>query len=296
MRALFVGAAVLSACALAAGCGGSESTSVVSGQPIALEQLSRSADASAEATSGRFAFSMEASFPGAEESLSFSGEGAFDGPRGRASFSVDLSAFAQLLGGFFAAFAGPGMEDAPDFDDPAAWQIDIVQDGDTSYIRFPGISEKLPDGASWIRSDGEKVKVDGFELGELEDFASTDPRELLKLLEAAGGHIEVRGVEELRGAEATHYRVTIDPLEAAKAAPGGLGPLAGPLRAGVGEVPVDVWLDGEGLVRKLQVEISAQQQKAGSASISFEFWDYGEDVEIELPPSDEVVDASALRS
>ncbi len=296
MRALFVGASMLTACALAAGCGGSESASVVSGQPIALEQLSRSADASAEATSGRFAFSMEVSFPGAEEAFSFSGEGAFDKPDERASFSVDMSAFAQLLGGFFAAFAGAGTEDAPDFDDPAAWQIDVVQDGDTSYVRFPAISEKLPDGASWIRSDGEKVKVDGFEFGELEDFASTDPRELLRLLEAAGGEVEVVGVEEVRGAEATHYRVTIDPVEAAKATPGGLGPLAEPLQARAGDVPVDVWLDGDGLVRKLQVEISAQQQEAGSASVGFELWDYGDDVEIELPPADEVVDASALRS
>jgi hypothetical protein len=30
--------------------------------------------------------------------------------------------------------------------------------------------------------------------------------------------------------------------------------------------------------------------------MTFELWDYGEDVEIELPPADEVVDAAALRS
>ncbi len=302
MRARLVAVAALAALALSvAGCGGSESVSAVSGEPIALQELSRSASASADATSGRFAFDMEIGFPGADEPMSLSGEGAFDEPSERASFAVDMSAFAQLLGGFFSAFAGPNAEDAPDFDDPSAWQIEIVQDGKVSYVRFPAVSEKLPEGKSWIRNDGEGVKVDGFEFGELEDVASSDPRQLLQMLEAAGGDVETVGVEELRGTETTHYRATIDPAEYSTTATPEelekLGPLAEQLKSGVAEVPIDVWLDGEGLVRKISIEVSAEEQgQVGSASLSFELWDYGEDVEIDLPPADEVVDASALRS
>jgi hypothetical protein len=301
MRFGVVVAAVVAACALVAGCGGEEAVPSIAGEPIALEQLSRSANASAEATSGRFAFGMKVSFPGAEEALSFSGEGAFDKPGERASFAVDMSAFAELLGGFFTAIAGPGADGAPDFDDPTAWKIEVVQDGKVSYIHFRAISENLPEGKAWIRSDGESVKVDGFEFGELEDVASADPRQLLEMLEAVGGEVETVGVEELRGTETTHYRATIDPAEYAKTATpeerADLGPLVEPLQAGVGEVPVDVWLDADGLVRKLSIEISAEEQgEAGSASVSFELWDYGEDVEIELPPADAVVDASVLRS
>ena len=70
-------AAVLAVGALAAGCGEDEVVSTA-GQPIALEQLSRSADASAEATSGRSAFDMTLRLPGADEPMSFSGEGAFE--------------------------------------------------------------------------------------------------------------------------------------------------------------------------------------------------------------------------
>jgi len=212
-----------------------------------------------------------------------------------------MSAFAQLLGGFFSAFAGPDTEDTPDFGDPSAWRIDVVQDGKVSYVHFPAISKQLPEGKSWVRSDGKSMKVDGFEFGELEGFASSDPRQLLEMLEAAGGEVETVGVEELRGAETTHYRALIDAAEYAKTATpqerAKLGPLTEQLQSGVGEVPVDVWLDGDGLVRKIALEISAKEQgRAGSASVSFELWDYGEDVEIELPPAEDVVDASALRS
>lgn len=286
---------------VAVGCGDSESAPVVSGQPIALEELSRSASASAEATSGRFAFDMEMAFPGADESLSFSGEGAFDKASERASFAVDMSAFAELLGGFFAAFAGPNADDAPDFDDPSAWQIEVVQDGPTSYVRFPAVSEKLPEGKTWIRSDGQGVKAGGFEFSQVEEFAASDPRDFLEMLEAVGSEIETIGVEELRGAETTHYRATIDPAEYAKTASleerAKLGPLADSIQAGVEVMPVDIWLDADGLVRKVAVEISAEEHgQVGSAFMSFELWDYGEDVEIGLPPVDEVVDASVVRS
>jgi broad specificity phosphatase PhoE len=284
---------------LLVGCGGGDESAsgVVVGEPIALEELSRSAAASAQATSGRFAFDMTLRIPGADEPMSFSGEGAFDEASERASFSVDMSMFAQLLGGFFGAFGQASTDGAPDFDDPDLWQIRIVQDGKVSYVNFPAISDKLPDGKSWVRSDGEKVQVDGFELEELEDVASSDPREFLKMLEAAGGEIETVGVEELRGVEVTHYRAPIDPQEAAKTvAPGDLGPLAEPLRSGVGEVPLDIWLGADGLVRKLEVAISAEEQgQAGGVSLTFELWDLGEEVEIDLPPASEVADASTLK-
>lgn len=298
MRARVLASALAALFALtAAGCGGrNESASAVSGRPIALDDLSRSASASADAASGRFAFAMEAAFPGAQEGLTFSGEGAFDKASERASFAVDMSAFAQLLGGFLGAFGGAGADDAPDFEDPSLWQIEVVQDGSVSYVRFPAVSEELPEGTSWIRSDGQGVKVGGFEFGELTDAASADPRELLGMLEAAGGDVEAIGVEQLRGAQVTHYRATLDPAKAATTT-GAIGPFAEGLQAGVDEVPVDVWLDGDGLVRKLEVSFSAEDRgQVGSASMSFELWDYGQDVEIDLPPADEVVDASVLRS
>jgi len=57
--------------------------------------------------------------------------------------------------------------------------------------------------------------------------------------------------------------------------------------------------DQGGLVRKLAMELSpteAGTTGSGEVSLAFELYDYGEDVEIDLPPASEVVDASAVRS
>ena len=278
--------------ATAAGCDGGTRASVT-GAPISVEQLAQSASTSAHATSGRFAFEISATVPGAEEPFSSTGGGAFDAASKRASFSVDLSSLAKLLGGFFTAVTGASAKDAPNLGDPAGWKIEVVQDGTVGYVRFPAVSRRLPAGTSWIRADEKGVEVDGLELTQLEQSARTDPRELLDVLRAAAGEVETVGTEELRGTETAHYRATVDPAEYEKlvsAASLGESPaLARQFvsQAGAGPIPVDVWLDGDGLVRRLSLSSSATKPgiaDAGSASLSFELWDY-----------DEVVDASALR-
>jgi len=249
---------------------------------------------------------MTMSFPGAEEPFAFTGEGAFDAKSERASFTVDMSSFASLLGGLFAGMAGSSAgTGSPDFDDPSRWRIEAVQDGTVSYVRFPALQDQLPSGKSWIRTDGRDVAGQGFDFTQFEQFTSNDPRRLLDLLQAASGDIETVGMKELRGVETTHYRATIDPLESkGLVSPDkreGLESLVGQLagQSGLGEIPVDVWLDGSGLVRKLTMAFAATQpgtSDSSEVSMTFELYDYGEDVTIDLPPASEVVDASAVRS
>ena len=236
------------------------------------------------------------SLPGAGGSLALSGDGAFDADADRSAMSLDMSSFATLLGGLFGATAGP---DAPDFGDPDAWKIDVVQVGEDAYVRFPAMADELPDGRSWVRGDYEGAGAQGVDLDEL---TQVDPRELLGLLRGASGDVEVVGIEELRGTETTHYRATIDPAEYAKLAPDHeqLDALVDELveQSGIGDVPVDVWLDATGLVRKVTMAFTATRPGGtgtGESSVSFELWDYGEPVAIEPPPASEVVDASALK-
>ena len=94
----------------------------------------------------------------------------------------------------------------------------------------------------------------------------------------------------------------VDPARLAAQAPknGGPGTLFDGLTAqsGLGDVPVDVWLDADGLVRKLMLAFEATDPdtaQPNTASVTFELWDYGRPVAIELPPASEVADASSLR-
>ena len=141
---------------------------------------------SADATSGRFAFDMSMTFPGADEQFAFSGKGAFDAASRRASFAVDMSAFAKLLGGFASALGGGNATDMPDFDDPAGWKIDVVQDGDVTYLRLPAIDAQLPSGKTWIRASESDAKAGGvdFLTGYLAERPELRPR-LEGLLAAA---------------------------------------------------------------------------------------------------------------
>jgi hypothetical protein len=174
-----------------------------------------------------------------------------------------------------------------------------------SYVRFPALDEQLPAGKSWIRTDSRDTPRQGFDGMQLAQFTSNDPRELLEVLRGVSGEIEMVGSEQLRGAETTHYRATIDPLE--------YGKLSSPdkrqelesfaeemaAQSGRREIPVDVWLDEGGLVRKLTMAFSATQpgtSDSSDVSMTFEIYDYGEDVDIDLPTASEVVDASAVRS
>jgi hypothetical protein len=272
-------------------------------KPISIAALSRSASTSAEATSGRLAFDVQAELP-AQEPFSFSGEGAFDKASERASFSIDMSSFAKVLGGFASAFGGNDAKGAPNFDDPSGWKIDVVLDGKVGYVRFPALASQLPAGKSWIRADGNDVKVGGFQFKQFEQYSGSDPSKVLDMLRAVAGSVEIVGVAELRGTETTHYRATIDPSRyqklraSATTEPGSLSDQL-VTRAGVSRIPVDIWIDSGGLVHKLSLSASATQPgttTSGSASMTFELWDYGKDVAIDLPPADEVVEASALHS
>jgi hypothetical protein len=304
MRFLRLSAAlvVLGVVSVLAGCGGGGGTTV-SGEPISLEQLSRAATSSAEAESGRFAFSLEMSMPGTDKPFAFTGEGAFDAGPNRAQLSFDFSSFAELLGGLFSGFAGPGAQ-APDFGDPSAWRIEAVQDDEVVYMRFPAMSSELPEGKSWVRvAAGETAEMHGFDFSQLEDFTKNDPREALGFLRAASERIETVGTEELRGATTTHYRATVNLAEYEKLVPASereeLGSMTNDLleQSGLDELPVDLWLDEDGFVRQLVMSFSAKQPgttEPVDGSMKFELWDYGKAVDIDLPPASQVVDAASL--
>ena len=296
-------ASVLVALALvAAGCGGGSSSTSV--QAISFQQLAQSASTSADATSGRFSFDLSMAFPGTDEPFAFSGEGAFDEASGRASFAVDMSSVAKLLGGFVAGLGGTGSAGLPDFDDPAGWKIDVIQVGAVGYVRFPALDGQLPEGKTWIRDAATDPSASGFDFDELEQFAKTDPRDVLGTLRAVTSDVETVGSEQLHGVATTHYRATIDPAELGKLALGddrtATESLVDQLAAqsGLGPVPVEVWLDASGLVHKLSMSFEATEPSTSQSSqvaMSFELWDYGESIDIELPPAAQVADAYTLR-
>ena len=67
---------------------------------------------------------------------------------------------------------------------------------------------------------------------------------------------------------------------------------------GLTTIPVEVWVDGDGRVRKLSETIdmskatgaAAAAAQAGAVNLTMEIYDYGTSVHIDAPPPDQVAD------
>ncbi len=65
----------------------------------------------------------------------------------------------------------------------------------------------------------------------------------------------------------------------------------------VADVPIDVWVDDEGLLRKYEIEADLEQGgQTFSTSVGLELFDYGEPVAVDLPDAADVADPTALQN
>jgi len=293
-------ASLVAVLALAAtGCGGS---AVAIPELTSLTQVAQKSSA---ADTARFALTLEMTIPGADQKLSFSAEGGFDTPARRAQLTFDLSSFAELFKSFGSSLGSSvGGTVTGDIGDSEDWKLEAIQDGDTSYIRFPLIADQLPAGKTWIKGNARDLSsADTGQLSQFGSLAGTDPRDAFAFLKAISGSIEAVGIEEIRGVETSHYRATVDTAKLDALVPadkrqslGGLDQAA--KQAGLTELPLDIWIDEQQRVVKLSVDIDAKQPGSDAsvkASLVVELYDYGEPLDLDLPPADQVADAATLK-
>jgi hypothetical protein len=123
------------------------------------------------------------------------------------------------------------------------------------------------------------------------DLGQNDPSKMLEYLRAVS-KVEEKGSETVRGVQTTHFeaRIQLDKVadkvspEAAKA----LEKISTGL--GTDEVPVEAWVSGDGLVRKLGMNWHPAQ---GSFVVDMELFDFG-DVHIDVPGASETVNLKQL--
>jgi hypothetical protein len=168
----------------------------------------------------------------------------------------------------------------------------------TAYIKLPGGSESLPDGKTWVAldagtSDGPLSSLFG-------PFSGTDPADLLASLTAISSSVTSLGPATIRGVKVTGFRVDIDPAKAAARVPrwerAGFRQFISSL--GTGPIPVDVWVDGQNLVRrvKLTLHVPDGQGTPGSTQMVevTDFYDFGVPVRVSPPPASQVASMSQL--
>lgn len=233
--------------------------------------------------------SFEASFALLPGEQRFSATGAIDSARSLLSMSIDLGSF---LGG-----AAPG-----------GGKAEMILDGKAFYMRgfLPLGGDQ---GAQWIRIDLEQLSgKSGLDLsGILEQFKSLDPKSQLGMLAGVADDVKEVGTEEVRGVKTRHLKASVDLERALAEMPPAFKATASPLgKAGVSALPVELWVDAEGLPRRLSVDIdlsklSGADAPAGSSgssptsmSLKVEFFDFGEAVRVEVPGPGQYLDISEL--
>jgi hypothetical protein len=102
-----------------------------------------------------------------------------------------------------------------------------------------------------------------------------------------------RDGDEVRGVATRHLRANLDLVGGPEGGPPEGSFEARLAAAGVDALPVDVWLDGHGVVRRMVVAIEA----AGEMTTTFEVFDVGavDEDDVAAPDPGDVLDASELR-
>jgi hypothetical protein len=242
---------------LAAGCGGG-------GNSASPDDIAQAAKKTSSVGS------LEADFGIAGEGLRGSGSGVFDnGEEPEGQLNMQVSAAGQQI------------------------PVDTVVTGNVFYMRSPAFARTLGNGKQWVKLDLVKMaKQRGVDLGGILN-ASPTPNNALAYL-AGAEHVETVGGEKVGGEDTTHYKVRVDVGDAAKQASGSVqSALKGVRASGVEKLPMDVWLDSNGYIRKVRYSEHAGRQQA--ADVVMQLHDFGKHVAIQPPPSDSVVDLTKIQ-
>ena len=113
--------------------------------------------------------------------------------------------------------------------------------GTTVYLRSPLLAALGGGGKPWVSIDLSKSgTVGGFDVKAL---TGENPSDVLAQLGGVTGPVKTVGHEQVDGVDTTHYSAT------------------------VGSSPVDVWVDGKNLIRKVHLDYTTQASKSSAAHI-----------------------------
>ena len=276
MRAALL--ATLAAASLAAAaCGGGGST-------VSPESVAPAATKTAHRKSDRVATSTKLKL--AKRNLTFTGSGAFDPKGRRGRLSLDMSQLNQISG----ASGSPYNLGYAQF----------ILAGTAMYLRIPLLKQLNPSLKPWVKIDLRQAgQTQGLDFGAFLQFGQGgDPSHALDYLRATG-KLKKEGTEEIRGIETTHYTGTVDLKKVPATAP---ARSRAEVRKNVDRlisltgqqtIPVEVWVDGNGYIRRETYtnKLPIQNQKADVQS-TLELFDFGTPVVAPVPPAEDVTDLS----
>lgn len=283
-RTLFTRARVSAAALMVAALAGAGAVSGC-GASSALDPVAKAAEVSSASAGYRMTFTMALNAGALPGGMTATGTGSFDPPAHAGSF--DLAMALPNAPGVKQVFGSGGL------------QLKEVLKGTAVYVQLPAaLTARLPGaaGKSWIKVDLAKLGGQNSALGSLAtNPVSGDPSQLLQYLRGAGGMTKL-GTEQVAGRSTTHYRGHIDLDQVTQRVPSASRPAvqrALDMLTSEGfakQWPVDVWVDGQGLVRQMQLRMSGSPSgQAVSATIRVTIPEYGPQPAPAVPPASQIL-------
>jgi hypothetical protein len=283
--------------------------------------LAEAAADALEESSGRFEMSVHQAgdLMGMEIDMTMTATGEWNESQDAYRMSMDM-------GTALADMADSMGEDPGSLGFPADLTMEVIQIGDTTYMRGGTFAMLGVGEGEWVKSDLSDMSGGSIQLGGMGGTA--DPAAYLQLVQGASGAVEELGLVDVRGVETTGYRVVSDLGEVMELSSGDeaarteleqfyeqLG-FSDFLDA---EMPIEVYVDADGGVRRVIVDYDVDEMfgalfeqlgretgeelpelgDLGSLRVTSttDYFDVGAaDVAIVAPPAEAVVDASELES
>jgi hypothetical protein len=237
--------------------------------------------------------------------FSIAGDGAVDPTNNAMSMTMD---FTDMFAALAQGSSPEELELMQQFfgDEP----VEIRYVGNTGYIRWPIFGLLLGAQTPWVAFE-DPTGESGFDaLSGSGGAQLINPSDMTAFLEDLWG-IEEVGHETVRGVDTTHYRGVIDYVELmGQLSPDDIAQLEADLNGAslsdvFGDMPIEVWIDGDNVLRRLVLTIdysnfgaagATAQDVLGSMSMTYEVYNLGGAISIAAPPTSEVtvVDDSAL--
>jgi hypothetical protein len=182
---------------------------------------------------------------------------------------------------------------------PTLGPLHTVVVGGTAYAQLPSMFALFTGGKQWASVSLDQLSRLQFGTALSQLGTTSNPFEQLRYLDGVRDDAREVGKEPIEGRETTRYAASIDLDRTPAAQDPATRPAVDRLRALIGSatLPVEVWVDDDGYLRRFRQTITAGAGGGAPATTStttVTFREFGVDARIAPPPPDQVTDLSRL--
>jgi hypothetical protein len=187
---------------------------------------------------------------------------------------------------------------------PTGQSIEERLIGTNAYVKLPpqlaSTSPQLK-GKSWLHEQLPSGGGSSLGFGSSNSSQASDPTSILRMVSTISNRVDNVGTNSIRGTQTTHYRATVNFAKAAAKSGLSTAQITQLEKLlGTTTLPVDIWVDKQGVARRLQFHFplpklgSSTATQSGQMTETLDLYDFGIPVSVSPPPASQVAEFSAL--